>query len=117
MAKLKRRGLNLLIAIDQLLYVAITLGKRDHDETMSAAAWRLEKRGHLTCKIVRQIIDALFWFDPRQTTAPSPIRCSLRPSAARRRWINGWPQSRRSRPAILPKSLRVTASLEFYEPC
>jgi hypothetical protein len=61
---MKQRILNLLIAIDQLFYVIITLGNGDPDETMSAAAWRLEQKDHYAGKIFRPIIDTLFWFDP-----------------------------------------------------
>lgn len=38
---MKRRLLNLLIALDQLTYVPLTLGHGSPDETMSAAAYRL----------------------------------------------------------------------------
>ncbi len=58
-----QRILNLLIAIDQLIYVIITLGKGCPDETMSAAAWRLEQAGKIQGKIFRPLIDWLFWFD------------------------------------------------------
>jgi hypothetical protein len=61
---MKQRILNILIAIDQLLYVLITLGNGNPDETMSAAAWRLEQNGHYSGKLFRPIIDSLFWFDP-----------------------------------------------------
>lgn len=60
---MKQRLLNLLISLDQLIYVIITLGKGDPDETMSAAAWRLEAKGHITGKVFRSVIDTLFWFD------------------------------------------------------
>ena len=60
-----RRVLNLLIAIDQLIYVVITLGNGHPDETMSAAAWRLEQEGKLSGRVFRPLIDALFWFDPQ----------------------------------------------------
>ena len=60
---MKRRLLNLALAIDQLLWVIITLGNGSPDETISAAAWRLEKSGKLGGKIFRPIIDKLFWFD------------------------------------------------------
>jgi len=61
---MKRRILNLLIALDQLLYVLITLGNGDPDETMSAAVWRLEQEGRWQGKLLRPLIDKLFWFDP-----------------------------------------------------
>ena len=60
---MKQRILNVLIAIDQLIYVIITLGRGNPDETMSAAAWRLEQKGHLAGRLFRPLIDALFWFD------------------------------------------------------
>lgn len=56
----KQRTLNLLIAIDQLVYVIITLGNGSPDETMSAAAWRLELEGHISGKVFRPFIDFLF---------------------------------------------------------
>lgn len=61
---MKRRVLNVLIALDQFIYVLITLGNGDPDETMSAAAWRLERKGHWAGKVFRPLIDYLFWFDP-----------------------------------------------------
>jgi hypothetical protein len=61
---MKQRVLNFLVAIDQLLYVIITLGNGNPDETMSAAAWRLEQAGRWQGKIFRPLIDTLFWFDP-----------------------------------------------------
>jgi len=61
---MKQRILNLLIAIDQLVYVIITLGGGCPDETMSSAAWRLEQKGKIQGKIFRPLIDWLFWFDP-----------------------------------------------------
>ena len=60
---MKRRLLNLLIAIDQLIYVIITLGNGNPDETMSSAAWRLEQAGRWQGKLFRPMIDTLFWFD------------------------------------------------------
>lgn len=41
---MKRRILNLLIAIDQLAWVALTLGNGLPDETISAALWRMNPR-------------------------------------------------------------------------
>lgn len=57
---MKRRILNVLIAVDQLLYVLITLGNGSPDETMSAAAWRLELQGRLAGRVFRPVIDWLF---------------------------------------------------------
>jgi len=61
---MKRRILNVLIAIDQLVYVLITLGNGSPDETLSAAAWRLEQAGRWQGKLFRPLIDKLLWFDP-----------------------------------------------------
>ena len=61
---MKRRILNILISIDQLLYVLITFGNGNPDETMSAAAWRLELKSHWAGRVFRPAIDAVFWFDP-----------------------------------------------------
>lgn len=60
---MKRRLLNFLIAVDQLIYVIITLGNGDPDETISAAAWRLEQAGRWQGKLFRPIIDTILWFD------------------------------------------------------
>ncbi len=45
MAELKRRILNLLIALDQFLFSLVTLGHASPDETISAWAWRAESMG------------------------------------------------------------------------
>lgn len=73
---MRGRVLNVLIAIDQLVYVLITLGSGDPDETMSAAAWRLECKGHISGLFFRPLIDALFWFDPNhcQTSHEAELR-------------------------------------------
>ena len=60
---MKQRVLNLLIAFDQLIYVVITLGAGMPDETMSAAAHRMEKEGK-PFGFMRYVIDVLLWFDP-----------------------------------------------------
>jgi hypothetical protein len=52
---MKQRILNLLIVIDQLIYVVITLGSGCPDETMSSAAWRLEQKGKIQGKIFRPL--------------------------------------------------------------
>ena len=57
---MKQRLLNLLIALDQLAYVMVTLGKGHPDETMSAAAYRTEQDGKLFGRILRPVIDLLF---------------------------------------------------------
>lgn len=57
---MKQRILNLLIALDQLAWVLLTLGKGHPDETISAAAWRMEQQGKLAGRILRPFIDLLF---------------------------------------------------------
>ena len=57
---MKTRFLNVLIAIDQLLWVLLTLGKGHPDETISAASYRMEQQGKLAGRVLRPIIDALF---------------------------------------------------------
>lgn len=57
---MKQRLLNLLIAIDQLLWVVFTLGKGHPDETISAATWRMEQQGKIAGKLLRPFIDFLF---------------------------------------------------------
>ena len=56
---MKQRLLNLLIALDQLLYVLVTLGAGHPDETLSAAAWRTEQSGKLGGRIFRPLIDLM----------------------------------------------------------
>lgn len=58
---MKQRLLNLLIALDQLLWVVFTLGKGHPDETISAAAWRMEQQGKLAGRILRPLIDVFFY--------------------------------------------------------
>ena len=57
---MRQRLLHILIAIDQLTWVVLTLGKGHPDETISAAAWRMERQGKLAGRILRPLIDALF---------------------------------------------------------
>ena len=57
---MKQRLLNTAIAIDQLMYVLLTLGAGSPDETLSAAAWRTEQSGKLGGRIFRPVIDLLF---------------------------------------------------------
>ena len=61
---MKQRILTILIALDQFIYTIITLGSGAPDETMSAAAWRLETAGRLAGRIFRPVIDHVLWFDP-----------------------------------------------------
>lgn len=58
---MRQRLLNLLVAIDQLLWVALTLGNGMPDETISAAAYRMERQGKRAGRVLRPLIDALFW--------------------------------------------------------
>ena len=57
---MKRRIINLLIAIDQLAWVVLTMGNGSPDETISAAAWRMEQRGKIAGRVLRPLIDLLF---------------------------------------------------------
>lgn len=57
---MKQRLLNTAIAIDQLMYVLLTLGEGSPDETLSAAAWRTEQAGKLGGRIFRPLIDLVF---------------------------------------------------------
>ena len=59
-----RRILNWLIAFDQLVFATLTLGHSSPDETLSAAAWRWALSGKILGRVLRPLIDALFWFDP-----------------------------------------------------
>lgn len=60
MSALKTRFLNVLIAVDQLLWVLVTLGKGYPDETISAALWRMEQQGKIAGRVFRPLIDLLF---------------------------------------------------------
>ena len=57
---MKQRILNLLIAVDQLLWVVFTLGKGHPDETISAALWRMGQEGKIAGRVLRPLIDFLF---------------------------------------------------------
>ena len=57
---MRQRLLNLAVALDQLAYVLLTLGAGHPDETLSAAAWRTEKKGRLLGQLFRPAIDLLF---------------------------------------------------------
>ena len=58
---MKRRLLHVGIAVDQLLYVLLTLGAGSPDETLSAAAYRTERDDKWLGRVFRPLIDALFW--------------------------------------------------------
>lgn len=60
---MKQRLRNILIGLDQLVWVLLTLGAGSPDETVSAAAWRSEKQGKLFGQLARPLLDALFFFD------------------------------------------------------
>jgi len=55
------RILNLLISLDQFLFSLITLGGAYPDETMSSAAFRMERDGKFF-GFFRPVIDFLFVF-------------------------------------------------------
>ena len=57
---MRQRILNILIAIDQLAWVVLTLGKGYPDETISAAAWRMEQQGKIAGRVFRPMVDLLF---------------------------------------------------------
>ncbi len=57
---MRRRLLNILIAIDQFIYVLLTLGHGSPDETMSAAAYRLWLRDQWGGRYFKPAIDTLF---------------------------------------------------------
>lgn len=61
---MKRRILNILIALDQLAWVMLTFGNGMPDETISAALYRMETQGKWAGRLFRPIVDALFFFDP-----------------------------------------------------
>ncbi len=48
---MKQRILNILIVLDQAAWVIVTLGKGHPDETISAAAWRMEQEGKLAGRV------------------------------------------------------------------
>lgn len=54
---MKDRLKNLLIALDQFLWVALTFGAGKPDETISAAAFRMEMQEKLSGLILRPAID------------------------------------------------------------
>ncbi len=57
---LRARLLNILIALDQFVYVLLTLGHGSPDETMSAAAYRLWLRDQIGGRYFKPAIDFLF---------------------------------------------------------
>jgi hypothetical protein len=63
MVTIKRRILHILIAIDRLLWAILSLGGGDPDETISCAMYRYEKEGWLVGKLLRPVIDIIFFWD------------------------------------------------------
>lgn len=57
---MRRRLLNLLVAIDQLAYVLLTFGHGSPDETLSAAAYRLWLNEQLGGSLFKPLIDTVF---------------------------------------------------------
>lgn len=57
---MKARVLNILIAIDKLIYQLITLGYGSSWDTISSAAYRMEQKGRLVGKLSRPVIDWVF---------------------------------------------------------
>jgi len=57
---MRARILNFLIALDQLAYVLLTLGAGHPDETLSAAAYRTERKNRLLGIAFRPLIDLIF---------------------------------------------------------
>lgn len=53
---------NLALSLDQFIYVIITLGAGNPDETCSSAAWRMECDGKFF-GFFRPIIDCIFFWD------------------------------------------------------
>ena len=65
MDTLTARILQILIALDCLMFALLTLGNVKRGETMSAAAWSLEQSGKWQGKLMRPLIDCVFFFDPQ----------------------------------------------------
>lgn len=57
---MKSRVLNILIALDKLIYQLITLGYGSSWDTISSAAYRMEQKGRLVGKLSRPVIDWMF---------------------------------------------------------
>ena len=64
MTTVGRRIKNFLISIDQLMWVIITLGAGNPDETISSAAYRYERMGSTLGKWARKSIDFIFFWEP-----------------------------------------------------
>lgn len=72
---MRQRLLNWLIALDQLVYVTVTLGQGEPDETMSAAAWRCEQSRKVLGRIFRPVIDCIFWLEPQHCLRSFEAEC------------------------------------------
>ena len=57
---MRARILKILIALDKLAYQLITLGYGSMHDTISSAAYRMEKKGRLVGKLSRPVIDWMF---------------------------------------------------------
>ena len=57
---MKTRVLNILIALDRLIYQIVTLGYGSLHDTISSAAYRMEQKGRWIGKVSRPVIDWLF---------------------------------------------------------
>lgn len=57
---MKSRLLNILIALDKLVYQLITLGYGSRWDTISSAAYRMEQKGRIVGKLSRPVIDWIF---------------------------------------------------------
>ena len=57
---MKTRVLNILIALDRLIYQIVTLGYGSLHDTISSAAYRMEQKGRLIGRVSRPLIDWLF---------------------------------------------------------
>lgn len=58
------RIFNILVSFDQFVWVVITFGRGNPDETISSATYRYEQRGNWGAKIARPVIDWLFsWYE------------------------------------------------------
>jgi len=79
----KSRILNLMISGDQTFFSIITQGSSAPDETMSAAAFRLEQQGRWPGKVFRPLIDWFFFIDP--------MHCRTSYEAE----VRGWQQARK----------------------
>lgn len=76
---MKKRVLNMLIALDQFLFCVLTFGWSNPDETFSSCAWRLRKQGRIIGYILNAGINALF-FDRnhcRKAYLAERMRCNI----------------------------------------